>query len=157
MATPAFIETNTGQLISTVGLSITYERFIISFKVAGVLVGNETYPTPAEAQAKYQQYLTALIGGGGVTITSVVPDNGNPIDHTVGDTIQVFGTNFLPTCQAVAADGSNATQLISPVFVDSTHFSVTLPPNVLPISTFSLIYYDASDQTAILDAAFSTN
>lgn len=99
MAVPDFIQTNTGQLISTSGLSLTFLRGIISFLVNGLPVGNEVFDTLAEATNKYNFYVTQLIVPP-VPPTVVGPTTVSPTTGPAAtpNNFGVDGTNFFPGC-----------------------------------------------------------
>lgn len=160
MSIPLYIELDSLRTIATTGIKMV-ERTANPDAVKIHYVGdaesiNVNYPDTDSRNTGYDNIVAELqTPTGAVTITSVVPDNGDPIDSATGDTIKIHGTNFANSAKAVATDNANAASLISPVYTDSTLYSVTLSPGALPAGTYSVIYYDSLGQTAILDSAFS--
>lgn len=88
-------------------------------------------------------------------ITSVVPDNGSPVDHTVGDTIQIHGARFDPSAIFLFTDGAYIDLFAALVPIDSTHYSVTMPPSV--VGTFHVVYIDSNGLSCMLLNAIQTS
>ncbi len=151
MAVPTFIQDHNGRQYSTTTLSVSIARGIISFFMAGVLVGQENFGAGglAQAQAQYSYYQSILNQSLGAPTISI-PSTGSPFEFSYAATIgnppspfYLTGTNFSPGGVVTFGGIAIPTTITSATNCIATYTFVTLTA-----ATYDVVYTGPDSQIA---------
>lgn len=162
MSTPTFIPWIDGQTVNVAQI-VTVERVaaVVTVRLITSPPLSHTF-TPANGSnpvtlaAAYKANIDSLlISGSGVAITSVVPDHGSPVSRVGGDSIQIFGTGFVPgPGYFVASNATFGAVLPAAIYISPTQYSNTVQGgNVFPVGTYDISYFGTDGSFTALDAS----